>query len=83
MRPNLRNPHDRCKQPGLEVRDWGFPGDVRRCPHGVLQLGFDVPGTVPCYWRDLHPVLTPILRRRAVRALDAATRTPAPSPDST
>lgn len=44
-------------------------GDVRRCIHGRLQLAYrryvNVSG---CHWRDLHPLWTPVLYRRAARA---------------
>ena len=70
--PNIADPHRWCLLPGTHLGDWGRPGDVRRCPHGRIQYGIEARGTVPCYWRDLHPVLTPWLYRRARRALAAA-----------
>lgn len=49
-------------------------GDVRVCKHGKVQLRTETysrrmqgPGTD--WWRDLHPVFTPILWRRARAAL--------------
>jgi hypothetical protein len=53
---------------------WGRPGDLRKCPHGRLQVRTEVsgrsrsmgPGTD--WWRDLSPIWTPILYRRALRA---------------
>lgn len=56
-----------------DAKTWAFPGDVRRCPHGRIQLAYDVPGSVPAYWRDLSPVFTPLLYRRARRALTTVT----------
>jgi len=47
----------------------GLHGDVRRCEHGKLMLGYTVPGLVPAMWRTLHPIWTPILFQRARRAL--------------
>lgn len=66
-----RQEHARyCYQPSFgSATDWGRPGDVRRCEHGYVQIGFEVQGTIPCYWRDLSPVFTPILWRRARKAL--------------
>lgn len=72
--PNIADPHRWCRLPATHLSDWGRAGDVRRCPHGRTQLGYEVPGTIPCYWRDLHPVLTPLLYRRARRALAAGPR---------
>jgi hypothetical protein len=54
---------------------WGQPGDVRRCVHGHLQVRTQVgpnarvagPGTD--WWRTLSPIFTPVLYRRAKRAL--------------
>jgi hypothetical protein len=52
-----------------------FPGDVRRCPHGHVQVltdprgGLAGPGT--WYWRDLSKWWDPWLYRRAVKVLDA------------
>jgi hypothetical protein len=54
---------------------WGRPGDLRRCEHGRLQIRTEVgpgsrsmgPGTD--WWRDLSPIWTPILYRRAMKAL--------------
>ena len=76
-----RQEHDRyCHQPeggwlgdmkpseGENPR-WGWPGDVRVCVHGVIMLGVEVPGSVPAYWRDLSPIWTPVLYRRAKHAL--------------
>jgi len=56
-----------------DATTWAFPGDVRRCEHGRVQLAYDVPGSIPAYWRDLSPVWNPILRRRAVKALACPT----------
>lgn len=59
-----------CGSPAHDVADWGRPGDVRRCPmHGRAQVGYEVPGVVPPYWRDLSPLWTPLAWRRARRAL--------------
>lgn len=80
--PNIRATepaHSECWQ-----QDWPrFPwqhrlGDVRRCPHGKVQVLTEVgpssrvagPGTH--WWRTLHPLLTPVLYRRARAALGAA-----------
>jgi hypothetical protein len=72
-RPNIRtsrgNHRRYCTQPRLKIEEWGQPGDVRRCEHGRIMLGFEVPGTIPPYWRDLSPIWTPILYRRALNAL--------------
>lgn len=56
-------------------------GDIRRCPHGKLQMATTVlqpPGHVPSRtlaWRDLSPVMSPLLFWSASRIL----RDPAPS----
>src|SRR5688500_157924 len=44
-------------------------GDVRRCVHGRVMVGVDVPGSGGVYWVDLSPVFNPIRYRRAVKAL--------------
>ena len=70
-----RGDHRRyCTRPRFEVHEWGRPGDVRRCEHGRVMLGYEVPGTVPPYWMDLSPIFTPIRYRRAIRALLAEER---------
>lgn len=54
---------------------WGRAGDVRRCVHGHLQVRTEThpdsrmqgPGTD--WWRTLSPVFTPVLYRRAKKAL--------------
>lgn len=56
-------------KPSGDHRNWGWPGDVRRCVHGKVMIGYEVMGTVPAYWRDLSPVWNPILYRRARNAL--------------
>lgn len=58
-----------CTGPRFEVAEWGRPGDVRRCEHGKIMLGYEVLGVVPPYWRDLSPIFNPILHRRARKAL--------------
>lgn len=68
--PNIataREDHRRyCGFPG---QDWNRPGDVRRCRHGRLQVGYEVLGCTSAYWRNLSPIWNPILYRRAVRVL--------------
>lgn len=67
-RPNIRSErrdHRRCSTP----REWAFEGDVRRCPHGVLQVARNVVGRGSAQWFDLSPVFNPIEYRRADRAL--------------
>jgi hypothetical protein len=64
--------HDRyCTQPNMGERFdlWGRPGDVKRCRHGKVMLGYEVPGLIPAKWMTLSPIWTPIRYRRAVRAL--------------
>lgn len=75
--PNIRpavTPHSKCWQ-----QDWQWQhhrlGDVRRCPHGKVQVLTEIgpaarvagPGTH--WWRTLSPVFTPFLFRRARAAL--------------
>ena len=48
---------------------WGSAGDVRRCEHGRVMIGYERPGLIPAEWADLSPVFDPIKYRRAVRAL--------------
>lgn len=75
-RPNIRtvaDEHRRCRYPGHgPVSTWARAGDVRRCPHGRIQLAYEVPGSVPAYWRDLSPVWDLFTYRRARRALTVA-----------
>jgi len=56
-----------------DATTWARSGDVRRCEHGRVQLAYDVPGSIPAYWRDLSPVGNPILYRRAANALTRTT----------
>lgn len=78
--PNLRpknKPHSECwRLDHSEVFSWlGFPGDVRRCQHGRIQIRTEIgpnarvagPGTD--WWRTLSRLRNPILYRRAKRAL--------------
>lgn len=68
--------HRDCWRQSIGEPNWfGRPGDLRRCEHGRLQVRTQVsehariqgPGTD--WWRDLHPVWTPILWRRAQKAM--------------
>lgn len=73
-RPNIRNASDDhrryCGYPTIGTdRDWGRPGDVLRCEHGHIMLGYEVPGCTSAYWQTLSPVFNPIKYRRARRAL--------------
>lgn len=61
--------HEYCHYPAHELNEWGRVGDVRRCEHGVIQIGYEVRGTIPPYWRDLHWFWNPVRYRRAKRAL--------------
>lgn len=62
--------HDRyCMYPRSDVALWGRYGDIRRCGHGKIMLGYEVLGTIPPYWRTLHPFWTPILFWRARKVL--------------
>lgn len=54
----------------------GLPGDVRRCPHGRVQIRTETPsarvaGPGTDWWRDLSPVWNFFTYRRAVAALNA------------
>jgi hypothetical protein len=66
-----RDVHRRwCNYSGRgDTSTWALPGEVRRCPHGLIQLAYEVPGSAAAYWRDLSPILTPVKDRRARRAL--------------
>lgn len=63
----IQNHHRYCHQPDPD-RIYSV-GDVRVCPHGKIQVGYEVPGTIPPYFRDLNPVFNPILWRRAKRLI--------------
>lgn len=77
-RPNIApsQPHKECwRQSWPLSRHEHRLGDVRRCPHGKVQVLTDVgpyartagPGTH--WWRTLSPIFDPITYRRARRAL--------------
>lgn len=77
-RPNIttrRGAHrQQCNYSGYgDVTTWAWAGQVRRCTHGRIQLAFAVPGSIPAYWRDLSPIWTPVLYRRASKALTRVT----------
>lgn len=84
--PNIRSldPHAECWRPERAPSSYGLghvigtPGDVRRCPHGHVQV-LEEPhvnstrqGPGVRWWRTLHPFWNPILHRRATAALEAA-----------
>jgi hypothetical protein len=61
---------------GRWTDNWhGRPGDVRRCVHGYLQLRTETPihsrmqGPGTDWWRTLSAIFTPVLYRRAKKAL--------------
>lgn len=76
-RPNINRvePHAWCQQLAHDETFSSRVGDVRVCKHGKVQVRTEVhpnskmmgPGTD--WWRDLHPLLTPLLYRRAKAAL--------------
>lgn len=81
--PNIRtiDPHAECwrqeeKPNGSYV--WRRPGDVRRCPHGHVQvleephINSSLQGPGMRRWRDLHPFWNRRLYKRAAAALEAA-----------
>lgn len=81
LQPNIRPklPHSECWRPAWPLTAWQHRlGDVRRCPHGKLQVLTEIgpaarvagPGTH--WWRTLSPVFTPVLYRRARAALEDA-----------
>lgn len=67
--------HADCQRLYVDEVFASFPGHVRRCVHGKIQLrsqvgpnaGMQGPGTD--WWRTLSPVFTPVLYRRARKAL--------------
>lgn len=78
--PNIRNidPHEACRRQAENPDDWGRPGDVRRCPHGHVQVmeephvNSSLQGPGMRWWRTLHPFWDWRTYRRATEALQAA-----------
>lgn len=77
-RPNIRKTGhpDTCTGQAYETKDWGFPGDVRRCEHGIVQICTEttsrhVAGPGTHWWRDLHPFWNWKTHQIAVAALNA------------
>lgn len=81
MNPNIRpmvKPHSECAQIHYTETFSSWPGDVRRCTHGQVQVRTQVgpnsrvagPGTD--WWRTLSPFWDWRLYRRAAAALDSA-----------
>lgn len=77
--PNIR-PKVQPHRPACQQQEWGkfgIPGDVRRCPHGKVQVLTQVPdnarvqGPGTHWWRDLHSFWDRRTHRRAVAALEA------------
>lgn len=55
-----------------QAADWDLiyhVGDIRICPHGRIQVGYEVMGCTAPYFRDLSRVYNPILWRRAKRLI--------------
>ena len=79
MTANIRHvlkTHDNCAE-----QEWGvprgFPGDVRRCEHGKVQVLVQVPLTARVqgpgtnWWRTLSPFWDRNTYKAAVQALEA------------
>jgi hypothetical protein len=66
-----RRDHAKCARPITASRR-GRPGDLRRCPHGLVMLGYEVMGHAAPYWRTLSPLWTPLLWRRARKRMREA-----------
>lgn len=73
--PTARH-RDTCVMEPVIPETWGDPGEIRRCPHGVVQLAMPTPPGSPVagggtgWWKDLHPFWNPFRYKRAVAALD-------------
>lgn len=77
--PNINRvePHTWCISLRHDETFSSRQGDVRVCKHGKVQVRTEtysrrIAGPSTDWWRDLHPVFTPILWRRAKAALGQA-----------